>query len=415
MKSYFFGLDVLRGVGIFMVLILHSAFYYFDGIYEVDFNNPPVIVTVIGLLLMFAGLFAMISGFVHTLSTVRKTNQHLPPGNILKYGTVNGVSILVIAYVYFIFTGPGLIDFSTKSMNNSILVELIRNGNLISTNFERFFYIDSLVMIGTNIILSAVFSFFVIRAVRMEKLHRVYLISGAIFMVISLLRIPLYTIWQSAFDSGNYALYIFLNPFVAKNNPIFPFFAFSLLGGWIATLTLTMEFRRLCTRVLPLAIVLLASGIMLYVNLEDTMLERAIDLKWYSIMLAQLGLFLLFIIAALKQFDYKARNRRGRISRFLARFSKGGLTAFFFESVVSAMIYKLISAGIPGFSFNIAGALLYGLCLAFVWGFVLFLWEKVHYKFTLEYFIARIMSKMGRSQKADKLQDRLGENDVRSY
>lgn len=413
MKSYFFGLDVLRGLGIFTVLILHSAFYYFDGIYEVDFNNPPVIVTIIGLLLMFAGMFAMISGFVHTLGTVRKTKQNFSRRHIFKYGIVYGLAVLVIAYLYFIFTGPGLIDFGTKSMNNSIVVELIRSGSLISTNIERLFYIDSLVMIGSNIMLLAVFAFFVIKAVPVRKLHRIYLISGIIFMVISLARIPLYAIWQNALDGGNYALYIFLNPLVAKNNPILPFFAFALLGGWLAALTLAMEFKKICLRVIPFSLLLLASGIMLYMNLEDTMLERAIDLKWYSIMLAQLGLFLLFMITALKKFDYGKSRKRGAAAIFLARFSKGGLTAFFLESIVSASIYTILSSIVPGFSFGIAGALLYGLCLAFLWGLALFLWEQAHYKFTLEYFIARLMNKVGRTQKSEKLQGILGEDDVR--
>ena len=413
MKNYFFGLDVLRGLGIFTVLILHSAFYYFDGIYEVDFNNPPAIVTAIGLLLMFAGMFATISGFVHTLSTIRKTKQQISRRQRLKFSIVYGVVMLAIAYAYFIFTGPGIIDFSSKSMNNSVLVELIRNGNLIPTNFERVFYIDSLVMIGTNIMLLAVFSFFVIKAVPAEKLHRAYFISGIMFMIISLIRIPLYTIWQNALDVSNYALYMFLNPFVAKNNPIFPFFAFALLGGWLATLTVITDFKKICARVIPFSAILLVSGIMLYVNLEDTMLERAIDLKWYAIMIAQLGLFLLFFIAALRQFDYSKNKKRDLISVFFARFSKGGLTAFFLESVVSVTIYRIISSIIPGFSVGIAGALLYGICLALLWGIVLFLWEKAHYKFSLEYFIAQLMNKVGRSQKSDKLQGLLGENDVR--
>ncbi len=60
------GLDVLRGIGIFTVIFLHSAFYYYDDIFQLDFNEPPLIITLIGLLLMFAGLFAMISGLVHT-------------------------------------------------------------------------------------------------------------------------------------------------------------------------------------------------------------------------------------------------------------------------------------------------------------------------------------------------------------
>ena len=349
MKTYFYGLDVLRGFGIFTVLILHSAFYYFDGIYEVDFNNPPLVVTVIGLLLMFAGLFAMISGFVHTRSTFRKRDQGIPSGSILKYGIVYGLITLAIAYPYFIFTGPGLIDFSTRSMNNSIL------------------------------------------------------------MALSLARIPLYGVWQDAQETGDVALYLLLNPLVAKNNPILPFFAFGLMGGWLAALTDTKNFRQTCSRAVPLALSLLIAGVFLYVNLEDTMLERAIDGKWYSIMVAQLGLFMLLILAVLKWFDYREKNKKSGLSLFFARFSKGGLTAFFLESVVSAVIYRGITAVVPGLSFGIGGALLYGLLLALLWGLVLRQWEKAYYRFTLEYGIAMLMNRFGRTLKLDKLQGTLKE------
>lgn len=409
MKTYFFGLDVLRGFGIFTVLILHSAFYYFDGIYEVDFNNPPLVVTIIGLLLMFAGLFAMISGFVHTKSTFRKRDHGIPSSSILKYGIVYSLITLAIAYLYFIFTGPGLIDFSTRSMNNSILVELIRNGDWVSMNRERLFYIDSLVMIGSNILLLALFAFLIGDRVPREKRALTYLLAALGFMALSIARIPLYGVWQDAQETGDVALYLLLNPLVAKNNPILPFFAFGLMGGWLAALTDTKDFRQTCSRAVPLALFLLIAGILLYVNLEDTMLERAIDGKWYSIMVAQLGLFMLLILGVLKWFDYRKKNKKSGLSLFFARFSKGGLTAFFLESVVSAVIYRGITAVVPGLSFGIAGALLYGLLLALFWGLVLRQWEKAYYRFTLEYGIALLMNRFGSTRKLDKLQGTLKE------
>lgn len=409
MKTNFYGLDVLRGFGIFTVLILHSAFYYFDGIYEVDFNNPPLVVTVIGLLLMFAGLFAMISGFVHTRSSFRKRDQGIPSGSILKYGIVYGLITLAIAYLYFLFTGPGLIDFSTRSMNNSILVELIRNGDWVSMNRERLFYIDSLVMIGTNILLLALFAFLVGDRVPREKRALTYILAAMGFMALSLARIPLYRVWQDALEAGDDVLYLLLNPLVAKNNPILPFFAFGLMGGWLAALNDTKNFRQTCSRAVPLALFLLIAGVLLYVNLEDTMLERAIDGKWYSIMVAQLGLFMLLILAVLKWFDYRKKKNKSGLSLFFARFSKGGLTAFFLESVVSAVIYRGITAVVPGLSFGIADALLYGLLLALFWGLVLRQWEKAYYRFTLEYGIAMLMNRFGRTLKLDKLQGTLRE------
>ncbi len=125
------GLDFLRGLGIFILLILHSAFYYYSGLWDLDLENPPLIITVIGFLLMFAGLFAIISGAVHGISMHRLVSQ---PGwslhRIAGKKISSAVFILIVAYLYFIFTGPGLSDFANRRMNNSILVELIRNGRL---------------------------------------------------------------------------------------------------------------------------------------------------------------------------------------------------------------------------------------------------------------------------------------------
>ena len=99
MKKQYVGLDVLRGLGIFSVLILHTSFYYFDGIYDLDLSNPPLIITLIGFVLMFAGLFAMISGFVHTLQSYRKFKEKgMNLKHILKYSFMAGFYILIIAY-----------------------------------------------------------------------------------------------------------------------------------------------------------------------------------------------------------------------------------------------------------------------------------------------------------------------------
>ena len=141
------GLDFLRGLGIFGLLIMHSAFYYFGGLWELDLDNPPLIITVIGFLLMFAGLFAILSGTVHGLGMLRLWRRGWQPGLIFRKKAVSGLFILVVAYLYFILTGPGLAEFANRRMNNSILVELIQSGRLTGTNLERVLYIDSLVMI----------------------------------------------------------------------------------------------------------------------------------------------------------------------------------------------------------------------------------------------------------------------------
>jgi hypothetical protein len=406
MKKNFTGLDVLRGIGIFALLVMHTAFYHFEGLFELDLNNPPLIVTFIGLILMFAGVFAMISGLVHTHQHYRKIKQqHIPFSTAINYNMVSGALILIVAYLYFIFTGPGLANMSTKFMSNSILVELFTSGKLIGTTVERVLYVDSLVMIGMNILLIGVFF----------RLHQrffnsirpnFYLISALLFFVLSLIRIPLYTIYLDALDSGNWLVTLLLNWLVNKNNPIFPYLSFALFGAWISALILTMDFRSIVKRVLPLGIVLFVGGVALYILLPDTMLQRSIDPVWFALMMAQNGLFMLFILAALSFYDFGKPRNPGILSRFFMRFGVAGLSVFFIESIISAAIVSALRVFIPSLTFDIPSALLFGLILAIGWGCVLVLWERIGYKYGIEYMYTRILGKFGNSAKADKLTEK---------
>jgi hypothetical protein len=390
--------------------MLHSAFYYFDGLYELDFNNPPAIVTVIGLLLMFAGLFAMISGVAHTIQYFRKTDEKgYALTGLMKYNVLSGILILLIAYLYFIFTGPGLVDMTNKTMNNSIFVELIRNGNLVGFNFERILYVDSLVMIGINILLMGAIYGLYRKLKERYRNHigsRFFLLSGVGVLVISFLRIPLYDVYLKAFEGGSYGRVLLLNWLVNKNNPIMPYLAFALLGMWLAALLKETSWEKMVKKVISVALVLLVSGVFAYLRLPDTMLERSIDPKWFAIMTAQMGLFLLMILFALWRFDFRKKKQGktlGGIGRYLRRFGVAGLTPFFLESVVSASVYRFLRIIWPDIHFSIGNSLLYGFILAVLWGVFLQVWEKRQYRYGLEYGYTQLLKGFGRSEKESKM------------
>ena len=61
--------------------------------------------------------------------------------------------MLVVATLYFLFTSPELEHMASKSMNNSLLVELINTSVFKLPDLERILYVDSLVMIGMNVCL----------------------------------------------------------------------------------------------------------------------------------------------------------------------------------------------------------------------------------------------------------------------
>lgn len=400
MRKNYVGLDILRGIGIFALLVMHTAFYQFDGLFELDLTNPPPIVTFIGLILMFAGVFAMISGLVHTHQHHRKMyEQHIPFNTALRHNVISGLLILVVAYAYFIFTGPGLADMQTKTMSNSILVEWFVSGRLAPTTIERLLYVDSLVMIGMNILLLGLF--FRINKKLYNKIHpNFYLISALVIFVISFIRIPLYPVYLDAVENGRWSITLLLNWFVNKNNPIFPYLSFALFGSWIACLLATFEFKKVVSRVFPMGIILFLGGVILYIMLPDTMLERSIDPVWFALMMAQNGLFMLLILLVLKVYDFGKNKSLNVISRFFLRFGIVSLTVFFIESVISAAIASSMRWLISDLFFDIPKALLYGLSLALLWGVFLKFWQKADYRYGLEYWYTKILKG---SMKADKL------------
>lgn len=422
MKDRYLGLDFLRGLGIFFVVTLHSAFYYFGGLYELDLNNPPPIVTVIGLLLMFAGMFAIISGMVHCIQMLKRNDETaggLTPSKIVWQFTVRGAVLLIFAYVYFIVTGPGVVDMAAKTMDNSILVELIQSGRYKGMSFQRIFYIDSLVMLGSNVILLGLFSALLLKihkTIGNSWFRRAYFLAGIAAIGLSLLRIPLYRILLEALADKNYAVFLSLNWLVNKNNPILPYIAFGFFGMWIGVALVSLGWKKMKNQALVISLLLFVFGVALYIILPDTMLERSIDMKWYSIMLAQLGLFMLLVLGALKVFDFRKNEAPGKntplhsvkrfITLFITRFGVAGLTVFFLESVISALVFRILKLIVPDISFDIQQALLYGLCLSIGWGIFLIFWERSNYKLGLEYFYGKMISfSSGKSTKLEKLQE----------
>ena len=141
-------------------------------------------------------------------------------------------------------------------------------------------------------------------------------------------------------------------------------------------------------------------------------------MKWYSIMVMQLGLFLLMILAALAALDRQPAVAAvqtgwsklvGLVVRFITRFGHAGLTAFFLESIVAALVWRLLNLIVPGIRLGIGSALLFGLILALSWGFGLLFWERRHYVGSIEFVYGQIVTRFGQfSSKADTLKEKRG-------
>lgn len=401
MKKHYKSFDFLRGLGVFFVLILHTAFYFYHDIYDVDLNNPSPIITIIGFLLMFAGLFAMVSGASYTIQYFDAYDQQ-QTSKRLKHMMISGLALFVIAYLYFVFTGPGIIHFDERMMDESLFVSLINQGHFQPLTLERLFYVDSLVMLSLNILLLALFFKLTIKMMKKHYFQTFVLAFAIIFLILSYVRIPLYLVYLDAVDQQKMGMMILLNWFVAKNNPIFPFFAFALFGVWIACLIRQHTIKYFTRAVLLTGSLILLIGVIGYILAPETMLERAIDPTWYFIMVIQIGLFMLMILGAYHAFD-KNDKKLNIVARFISRFGVAGLTPFFFEQIISALVFLVLSQFFI-LEFNIPGAIVYGFVLALAWGGFLIIWERKKYRYGLEWMIGKMVSTASPSSKLQKME-----------
>lgn len=395
MKQQFIGLDVLRGFALFVTLWMHTSFYFFDGLYDLDLNNPPLIVTLIGFLLMFAGLFAMLSAFVHTHQSLLKQAKH-HPRKIQQGQWVTALFIFIVGYAYFLFTGPGLVNMAEASMDNSLLVGFIREGAWTAMSLDRWLYVDSLIMLASNIFLLSIV-FYLTSKMKLQQRGFLYLFLALGFFVLSLVRIPLYEMYLDAITNKQWGITLLLNWIVNKNNPIFPYFSFALLGSWLAII-IHQKGKIPSLQVLTVGGGLFVLGLVLYIILPDTMLQRSIDLKWFAIMMFQMGLFVWIV------YGFVFVNRTSVVHRFFKRLGTVSLSVFFVESVVAALIYRVFTIIFGSMYFNLGHALMYGFIMAMFWGLFVIFWEKMGYRGSLEHLYVRMKSRYIETSKKEKVQ-----------
>ncbi len=396
------GLDVIRGIGILLVVFLHSATFNYANIVQVDFEHPPLIITVIGFMLMWAGLFALVSGVAYACTTTtRLSDGRIALRQVGWQWVLAGGWMLVLHYVYFLVLAPKLIDFEHGQHQYALLPGLIVAGRLLPLTTERIFYSTTLSMIAWNLLLIAPL-WRPLLALSEKNPRRADLIwggLGTLVILASLLRIPMYPLTARVIEGRNWLVALILGFVFNKNNPILPYLAFGLFGAWLGlSLAVSEKPRRVLGRFALIGVFWLVAGVVGLFLLPDTMLEREVDLFWYCIILFQLGLFLLLIVGTLALIDFSERwgGALRRLASLLARIGRVSLTIFMLETVLSQTLVRLGDALWPGWNETINVCLAFGALNALLWVGVVALWGRWNCRYGLEWLSVRVFSLLGR-------------------
>jgi hypothetical protein len=393
-------LDLLRGLGVLLMVFLHAALYQFGGLMEMDMSRPPLVATVIGFLLMWGGLFAVLSGATHAIQSVTRIRSGIPARTVMKWELQSGAGFVALGVIYFVLLGPTMIDLAAGARDYSVLVSLIRTGSAELPSLGRVLYMHTLFMVGFNTLLVA--PLFAWLAVRCDPHSRRFLAGTAIaaagILLFSWLRIPLYPLFEQAVRGESSPLMLALFWLVNKNDPMLPSLGLALLGT-TAGLIMTSEHAGL-RRALAIGFgaALVMAGIAGWVFGPQTMLRRSIDWTWYAITLVQAGVMLagVLLIHARLDADRSGGTPPGVVERVLFRFSQASLSVLFAETLLAECAARVLGLLEPGWNRTLVAALVFAVAATIAWSLTLSAWSRRGFCCSLERAWVRSMNRLGR-------------------
>jgi len=405
-----YAFDFIRGIAIILLIVLHTGLNEWTGTAALEGGtqeSDPVI-NVLVFFVTQAGIYYTILGAVNGYMIYKRiTSNRNSPKQIALAAIVMGVTLIIWNFIFRLL-------FSADS---GVLYFLVGTGEIQPIPAEHAIMTSTISMLGNSTIIIGCTLALLLRKQGHEKSQRNYIILaifGLFFLILApFVREAFARIVETDIANGQYFRAILLSPWVYDNFPIFPYGGFSLMGA-ILGIALAREESpiKISLYCLIQGIIWFTIGMIglsslgginpsnIYLNTTHALLED--NYRQY----AQLGTVFFYFLAALLLFDFippEKQIKRTRYFKWLRRFGMISLTVYIFDSMFTASFRQVLNL-IPflsGWNESMFGVILFGTFLMIIWGFFAYLWEKINYKFTVEWSILKIIEKLS-GKKSDK-------------
>ncbi len=410
-SSRILSIDVLRGFGIMVILVIHRIHYHWTGMRTSEtlrehFSGiwAPLIIFTIALFTM-AGIFYFISGIVNAYAMYsRISNGKTPVWKATVGGVASGLWIFLMNYVQRIFFMNGFLPGEGGDDSKfpvGLATGLIRDHTVNSFSWVQVTEPGTLSLIGLNIVFVSLLLGFLLRKTKSHEKpkHYTWLVVAAIlFLTLSPLSKYFFRpVYEAYFTTGSYFKAICLGH-VCQEFGLLPYLGYGFIGAIIglglANDDNKADFNR---RNNIIALVSVIAGLLMII-LFDRKQTFGRGCIGTGICMIELGLFILIFRWLLKVFDQctpKKFEKRKLQSKGVRRFGMMALTVYILEPFIAEILKTLVDfvAG-TGWNDHLPNVLIFGFgCLLF-WHFVLKLWEKARFKGTLEWLTVFILLKL---------------------
>jgi len=414
-------LDFIRGLAIIGVVLNHAITYGImlneDNARKLLPKSPLVIFAPLLIFGTWAGIFALITGIVNAYQIYLRMKKKENIGKALQGCLINSTLILIMHFIFLgLFNRVGE-SLTGNGYNHSLITGSIELQQLSIPSIELFFRADALAMISV----SGYFTSFVLWIIwRKGEFHntkrnvKILLEIGGIMLAISqLLWNQLYPVFISSLNKGGlyYIPAFFLSFISGTMHCLLPYGGYAvfgiILGIYLAEEKSIQEIKRFAKKVgFPLIII----GIILIIyhifTVEGDLMTYFFKYKMIppDLYLLNLGIMIIWFSWFFEKMDYCSDEKHAKIARktiLIRRFGILSLTLFMVESFWCTLWSYIFHTNFGSFSgepdlvmTNFGLNLLFLLIVFGSWFVILKKWEKYKYKYSFEWLMGKIGSKL---------------------
>lgn len=404
-------IDVLRGFGIMVILVIHRIHYHWTGMRTPEtlrehFSGvwAPVIIFTIALFTM-AGIFYFISGIVNAYSMyTRVSNGKNTARKAMMGGLASGLWIFVMNYVQRIFFMNGFLPGEGGDDSKfpvGLATGFIRDPSVNSFSWIQVTEPGTLSLIGLNIVFVSLFLGFLLHKTEKQRNPNLYnwliVVAFSLLIVSPLSKYYLRPVYEHYFAIGGYFKAVCLGH-VCQEFGLLPYLGYGFIGAFVGLGLAKQEKGQLFNkRNNVIALSLIVAGLLMTI-LFDRKQVFGRGCIGSGICMIELGLFVFIFKWLLKVFDRcggEKYEKRKVKSNAMRRFGMMALTVYILEPFIAEILKTLVdSVAGKGWNDHLPNVLIFGFgCLIF-WHFALKFWEKVRYKGSLEWLTVIILQKL---------------------
>ena len=407
-KRRFTSIDLLRGIGIAAILIIHRIHYSWTGMSSREelhthmhgWMLPLLILTIV--LFTMAGIFYFITGIANSYSMyTRIASKKSTAFKSMIGGVSAGVILVVMNYVHRIFFMNGFVSGAggiEPKFPIGLITGFIQTGHAVPFRWSQVTEPGTLSLIGMVLIVVSVTLWLLLKDGGHENSAKIYrtlfVLSAVVFLLTPFIKYWLRPMYEASYAGGHYILPFFTGH-ICQEFGLFPHLSFGFIGAIIGiSLARNEKIRMVRKRNRITMFVLILCGIMgAVITQKGTMLGR-----WTigaSISMIELAIFIFFLSVLLNWFDFREKPLLN-IHKYPAfnfrQFGMLALTVYTFEPVFAEILKKTVTS-VAGrdWTDNLALMIVFGICYLVIWNISLNLWRKVEFKGSLEWFSAKIL------------------------